>query len=236
MKFSHGARLARLMVAFCCVFLVTAIYAQVPNSVSLVADGSGGSIVIDIDLDVGGVLPTEWVGWVVDRSTIGNCDEPTIQLGETTPFPGGEGSYVLNDVLAEPGTTYKYRIFAVDADGVRHYLPGYTEWSPGYYQFDYASLWDQGYVAEGQLVDLGWTAGIEICQDYCWEYLSFISELPEELMPYVGTSATVQLIGEIDAEFEGPYITQISSWSIVSGCSSVSTAELSWSGLKALYR
>jgi hypothetical protein len=218
------------------VFFVDTAAAQVPNYVSLRASGVGSSIVISVELDVGGMLPQEWVGWVIDRTTIGICEEPEIQIGDSTPFPVGEQSFVRTDNSVEYGVTYKYRIYAIDAEGVRYYLPGFTEWPPGYYHFDYASIDDSGYVAEGTLVDMGWTTGIVICEGSCWEYVSFISGLPAELAPLVGTPATIRLTGVIDAEFEGPYVSSITSWSVVSGCSPVSTVEMNWGGLKALYR
>jgi hypothetical protein len=95
------------------------------------ASGVGGSIDITVDLDIGGTLPAEWVGWVVDRNTIGVRDQPELQIGNAVPFSFGASNHVLTDNTAEIGITYMYRIFAVDADGSRHILPGYTEFSPG---------------------------------------------------------------------------------------------------------
>ncbi len=144
--------IAALLVAF--GFMLDGAMAQVPNFVQVRASGQGGSINITVDLDIGGTLPPEWVGWVVDRTTIGVCDQPVVQIGVSTPFPTGAQNYSLGDNTAEPGITYKYRLFAVDAAGTRHSLPGYTEFPPAYYHFDYASINDNGRVAEGTLTDL----------------------------------------------------------------------------------
>jgi hypothetical protein len=218
------------------VFCAGTTLAQVPNDVSLSASGAGASVSVSVYLDVGGTLPSEWVGWVVDRTTIGICEDPRIQIGDSKPFPVGAQSYVLTDNLAVQGVTYKYRIYAIDAQGTRYYLPGYTEWPPAYYHFDYGSIGDNGGVAVGNLVDLGWTTGVVVCGGECWDPISFISELPAELEPLVGTLVTVRFTGTIAAEFEGPYIAAITGWSVVSGCSPVPTVEIGWGGLKALYR
>ncbi len=203
--------------------------------VLVTASSTGSAINISVDLDIGGTLPAEWVGWVVDRNAIGDCDQPVVQIGGMTPFPSGAQSYLLTDGTARPMTTYMYRIYAVNAAGERFYLPGYTDFPPGYYQFDYASL-ANGYVAEGQLVDLGWGLGITVCPDGCWQFLAFISDPPADLLQLAGTEVTVKISGQLDAEFEGPYVSEVTGWETISGCSPVENLETTWGSLKALYR
>ena len=217
------------------IFQGNTVSAQVPNDVLVTATSNGGAIVIAVDLDIGGDLPADWVGWVIDRSTIGNCDDPVVQIGDTTPFPAGAQSYVLTDLTAQPMTTYKYRIYAVNAAGERSYLPGDAGFPPAYYHFDYASLAD-GYVAEGQLLDLGWTVGIDVCPEGCWEDLAFISNPPAEFDHLLGTGVTVLISGQLDADFEGPYVSEVTGWTIIPGCSPVESVQTDWSRLKALYR
>jgi len=134
-------------------------------------------------------------------------------------------------------STYKYQIYAIDAEGTRHDLPSGTEFTPASYHVDYASIFDNGYVAEGFLVGfLSWTMGIAICPDSCWEPLAFIYNPPAEFTDLVNTSTTVQISGQIGANYEGAYISEVTSWSIIPGCSVVPAVETNWGGLKALYR
>ncbi|MBU8871950.1 MAG: hypothetical protein KOO60_13870 [Gemmatimonadales bacterium] len=210
------------------------VFAQVPNGAELNAEEVSGHIQISIDLDIGGVLPEHWVGWVVDRTTLNPCQD-VVQIGEVTPFPVGIDSWIMYDSSAVFEVTYKYRIFAVDAQDVRYNLPSYTEFPPSYYFFDYASVGD-GVVAIGTLNTLGHPpCGITMCPEMCFEYISFISNLPSELLPLIDTPVVIQLHGEIDAEFEGPYITEVTNWSI-SSCGEVSNEQKAWGNLKAFYR
>lgn len=95
----------------------------------------------------GGTLPSEWVGWVVDRETLGDCSDPVDQIGGVIPFPTGTQSYQL-----------------------------------------------------------------------------------------AAASATIRIFGKIDAEFEGPYISEVTTWSLSPGCSPVVNQATNWGGLKARYR
>ncbi len=210
--------------------------AGVPNDVHLVATGSASFITITIDLNIGGELPAEWVGWVVDRKTIGDCDDPVLRLTDLTPFPDGSMFYTFTDASAALGTTYYYRIYAIDAEGARHYLPSYTLFPPGYYQLAYASRNNNGVIAEGRMIEDGGWLKIDACQNNCWTYLAFISGAPAELADLAGSEDTVRIRGRISAEFEGPYISQVTGWSIIPNCGSVPSVKKNWDGIKAMYR
>ena len=231
--------MAMLLTLACLLPAAGPARAQVPNFVEVTALGLGSQNRVVVEMYVGAQLPAEWVGWVVDRTTLGVCGDEVLQLGEVTPFPevgAAPAEYGLDDHLAAEDLTYQYRLYAVDAAGTRHYLPGFTEWPPAYYHFDYASRNNDGFVAEGTLTDLGWTRGIDLCPDHCWAYLSFISELPGELEAYVGTEMVVRLRGQLDAEFEGPYVSEVTGWSLQGSCEPVGAEAVSWDGLKARYR
>ena len=87
-----------------------------------------------------------------------------------------------------------------------------------------------------EVTALGWTRGIELCPDHCWPYLSFISELSGELEAYVGTETVVRLRGRLDAEFEGPYVSEVTGWTLQGSCEPVGAEAVSWDGLKASFR
>jgi len=225
-----------VLTSGCLLLLLAPASAQTTNSASLEANGTGSSIQIAVSLDIGGTLPTDWTGWIVDRSTVGNCADPVVQVGEVMEFPASHLATVLHDYSAEAGITYMYRLFAVDALGGRHALPGLPDWPPGYYFFDYASVSSDGVVAEGTLVDLGWSTSVATCAGGCWTYVAFISDLPPELTPFVGTELVIRLFGTLAAEFEGPYVEQVTGWEYMLDCAPVATLEKSWGAVKAQYR
>ena len=142
--------LAALLTTF--LASATSATAQVENDIDVSAVGNGTYIQITVSMDIGGTLPESWVGWVVDRRTLGIC-EPEFRLGPVTPFPTGAQEYVLNDTSAIETITYKYRVYAVDDHGERHYLGSPPTFPPAYYHDDYASL-GVGIVAGGTIVDL----------------------------------------------------------------------------------
>ena len=209
--------------------------AQVDNNINVLASGGAASIQVDITMDIGGTLDPSWVGWVVDRRTIGLC-EPDLRVSSVMPFEVGEHTYQVTDSAVLQDVTYKYRVYALDDQGDRQYLGSPMEWPPGYYHDDYASLGGNGIVARGTLVDLGWTLGIEVCAGFCWEYISFISDYPPELAEGAGTGVVVLIHGTIGNEFEGPFIGTVTEWEIVGECGAVPNEDTSWGGLKARYR
>jgi hypothetical protein len=220
-----------------CAFVLHAedSLAQVPpNLIYIDSSGAGGTIQISVDMDINGTLPPEWSGWVVDREAIGDCDQPTVQVGDVTPFPVGAQVFQLADSEALPELTYKYRFYAVDSDGVRHGVPHSPDF--GFLVTTYASINDVGRVAVGYLVDLGWGIGLAVCPSGCWEQISSIYAPPPLFNVLVGSSTTVEIFGQIDVGVEGPYISSISNWSIVSDCSAVGNDRMTWGAAKAMYR
>jgi len=215
---------------FLLVLSVSGAVAQVDNNINVTTTAGSSFIQVNITMDIGGNLPTSWVGWVVDRRTIGVC-EPEVRLGSVSPFEPGEHTYQIFDSNVEEERTYYYRVYAVDDQGSRQYLGSPPLFPPGYYHDDFASPGGSGIVAQGVTVDLGWTLGIVICPGFCWQELSFVSGAP----PGLEAGAMVQITGTIDNEFEGPYISSISDWMVIPECGPVSNEATSWGELKARY-
>ena len=208
--------------------------AQVDNWVELRCTPWNNDIQIEVDIDIGGTLPADWTGWVVQRTTIGPCEE-TVELGNPRLFPDGAQQYQTGDSVQE-GVTYRYAIRAVTTGGARVSLGGPPAFPPVYYHDDYASVGNSGLAASGILIDLGWTLGIEVCSNDCWLPLSFISGAPPELAEGADTGVVVAIYGRIDNEFEGPYISQVTDWAVVFDCGTVPGEVIGWGGLKARYR
>lgn len=226
----------RLFVFLCAsLLLVTGATAQVDNIIDVNATGGGSSITIDIDLDIGGNLPASWVGWVLVRTTIGVC-EPAVRIGVVTPFEAGAHFYQRTDADVVSGLTYSYRVNAVDDQDALQNLGGPPLFPPGYYHDDFASLGGDGVVAEGYLTSQCFVACVIVCETGCWYPLHFISYLPPGLEPAVDSGIPVRISGTLDNEFEGPYISTVTDWSIIEDCGTVPVTHESWGALKALYR
>jgi hypothetical protein len=223
-------RILIVMTAFLALSVSGAV-AQVDNDINVIATGGATFIQVDITMDIGGNLPVSWVGWVVDRRSIGVC-EPEVRMGSVSPFEAGEHTYHIYDSNVLEDLAYNYRVYAVDDQGARQYLGSPPLFPPGYYHDDYASIGGSGIVAKGIMVDLGWSLGITVCSGFCWETLSFVSGAP----PGLEAGAMVQIMGAIDNEFEGPYISSITDWMIIEECGPVPNEATSWGGLKSLYR
>ena len=210
--------------------------AQVPNVTGLSATGNGSAITVTVEMRIDGDLPELWTGWVVQRSTTGDCNAPTVLLGSAQPFPTGEQDYVLTDTEVDTGTTYRYALYAVDGEGNLLNISGALN-IPGFLNIEYASPGGAGAFSEGSLVSDG-NGGVQVdlCPDLCWPgfWVPFYS--PPELVELADTGATVRLYGTLGMDFEGPYVISITGWDVLPGCGSVATDAATWDGLKAMYR
>ena len=216
-----------LVVLFTALTVLTPFIARAQvNDANLSASCSPGEVSLTAEFDITQPLPAEWTGWIIERETNGVC-EPSVRIGEPIAFPAGAQSFPVSDASAVSGRSYRYRIYATDAEGNRLSLSG-GSFSPGYLQTAFTSC-GSAPVAQGKLVDLGWTSGIEICDpDQCWFWTSFVSFLPPELESLVGSSTMVRLYGQLNDEFEGTYVAQVSGWEIVGDCEAVDTTSASW--------
>ena len=212
------------------------VAAQVENDINVATSTTGFSVIVHVDMDIGGTLPEHWTGWILNRTSIGIC-EPDFRVGNVRQFEAGPHSYSIEDPTAQAGVTYKYRVYAVDDQLTKYSLGAPPAFPPAYYHDDYATPSGTAAVARGTIVDLGWTYGVELCPDECWEWISFISSAPPSLAALAGTGIPVEIFGRIDNEFEGPYISSVSAWSTSDdACGPVSNEPGSWGALKANYR
>ena len=220
-----------LLVVFASV--ATSSVAQEPSSrLSISASGHDGPVQVSVYLLVGSELPSDWVGWVVDRTEVGVCSPQTLQLGDVLLFPSGEQTFSLPDIGAEPGATYIYRFFAVDSVGNRvglpHSLFSYSSSSA------FGSVLNSGLVGVGHVVDFGWYAGIMSCHQECWGPLEGLEV--QSLSFLAGFFLPIKVYGRVGVGVEGPYLEELASWETINSCVPVSTEGCSWGNLKAIYR
>ncbi len=216
------------------LLLAAAGWAQVDNTAILT--GTAGASEIQLSAVLAITNPdTTWVGWAVVRDAVGQCVTPTVVHAEDG-FPATADPIVFTDANVADDVTYRYRLLAVDDAGDTHDFGAPPAANPVWERIVYASLGNDGPVAMGQLVDLGWGTGIDLCPGQCWQEISFIGDVPPDLAALVGTGATVVLFGTLDIDFEGTYVSNIASWEQVNDCDAVADAPQSWSRLKASYR
>ena len=225
------SRLAGTSLIIAVMLLAGTAPAQVPNTIELTANCENGQINVHVDMNIGGVLPTEWIGWIVVREDLGECSADQAITG-LLPFPAGEISYDFYDSPGSVDLHHKYRAFALDAQAV-HYSFNTPDFPPAYYSFDYATC-GEGPAVEGELIDLGWTLGIDICPNECWPRIAFLSGYDAELESHLGTGETLALYGRIDADFEGPYLN-VDSWRVIPDCGPVANTPTSWGAVKGRY-
>ncbi len=203
-----------------------------PNTAILTANCAEPGTAIAVEFNVTTPLPEDWIGWVVDRWAIGFCGSLQHVFGPEA-FPSGAGSWAFSDASATSGTAYKYVLWAVDAQGERHH---FTEeaFDDRWTAYTYTSCGDPS-VFRGTLYGYdGERARTMMCSG-CWEYISYVQDLPADLLPLVGTNTHVELVGELHFGPEGPYITDVTDWWIAE-CGEVATRSIAWSTVKALYR
>ncbi len=224
-----------ILASIVIVLLAASASAQVPyDSATLTSLCSGTTPQLTVQLDIVNTLPSEWTGWVVERTAIGAC-EPVATVYGPEAFPSGAQVYSFGDGSAGAGMAYMYRMRAVDAGGNRYYFGTAGTFSPGYYQTAFTTCGD-AVAVRGSLTSGGMPYGIQVCEGQCWLPLSFVSELPAELEPLVDTTAVIELHGTLADEFEGSYLASVTSWTILGDCGVVPTTPGTWSGLKATYR
>jgi len=176
-------------------------------------------------------LPTNLVGWVVEREVLGECVE-TVVVGELRPLPEGTGEheFVIQDNPVEDAKVIYY-ILAVDENGDRQHIPWpHRGW---YTQANCMSA----VAARGTVVEVApFGRVLEVCPHECWWALSYFDPIfpPDQELPPVG--ATVEVLGEIRWGMEGPYIDATEWIPSSEPCQPVDNAGIDWGGLKALYR
>jgi hypothetical protein len=193
---------------------------------------TGTSITVDLDIDA--PLPDSWAGWVVDRMVIGPCADMQPIFGPVD-FPAEIGSWTFPDPGAPAGIACKYLLRAADAQGHRTTFDEAAFTDP-WTAFTYTTC-NGAAAVRGTL---GGTGGgrtwMFTCGDGCWEFISYVENLPAELAPLVGTDTIVELVGVLHMGSDGPTITDVTTWRLPGACNAVATARDTWGGGKARYR
>ena len=207
--------------------------AQAADQATLTAESDGSSTQLVVTIGVTSALPESWVGWVVDRTTLGVC-EPVVQVRAPAAFPATVETYRFHDSTFAADRAYKYRIRAVDAQGNRDYLGYGGSFPPAYYQTAYA-MYGNAVAVRGQLTGSAQDAHLEPCAGQCWEPV-MVFGLPSALRVFVNSGVVMDLRGTLADEFEGPYLTDITGWTLRADCGLVADEAVSWGAVKAIYR
>jgi hypothetical protein len=224
------------MIAFMTALATSAAAQSAANGASLTATCGVASVDLDVNFIINTEMPEHWAGWVIDRSSLGVC-EPTARVVGPEAFPSGQASFSFVDGTAVPGQAYRYRMVPVDAQGATLHWdhPDYDYFFPPAYLMIDRTTCDNALAVRGRLIDSGWTTRIERCEGQCWEWLDSI-DLPDELMPLIGTDVVVELWGTLLDDFEGAYLVDVTSWAVRPDCGVVATETTTWSEIKARFR
>jgi len=227
------------MSAIILLFLMSlpSVVLGVDDWVELTANCAEGATVptLTATMQVTSELTASWVGWVVDRTTIGVC-EPAVQVNGPHAFSATRTTVGFSDPTVVAGRAYQYRIRAVDASGNRFYLGwGGGDFPPAFYETAYVTCGNAAAV-RGNLVHAGGRTGIVPCAGQCWQPILLLADLPTQLEMFIDTIVVVELSGALGDNFEGPYLGSITGWSIPVGCGIVATEPVSWGAVKATYR
>ncbi len=191
--------------------------------------GGTNTVMLTADVNIVTALPTDAVGWVIERTVLGYC-WPVADVGEVQPFPAERQTFVLYDAPPLVGYNTIYQAFAVMASGARE--PILQAYRTHFAQADCAG----GPAARGVIVEyMPGYYHLDVCPDECWWELSYFDgDLPAEAPELVGQ--TINLYGTLEGGMEGPFIN-MTGWEVSSTpCFVVPADATDWSGLKALYR
>ena len=174
----------------------------------------------------------EWVGFDVLRRVLPSCNNFVRMNSEIIPRLPGPG-YTIG--FGEPAISraIEYRVVPVDAN--RQEVP----LGPGYCSpcnaFANCPLYSAPITA-GNLVELA--AGFVFvipCPGTCYPGAYFEGGVPPGLAPYVGTSTTLSLFGDISCGgVEGCAINTVDHWQVTSCVTPVATR--TWGQIKVIYR
>ena len=222
--------MVRSLMLLLAPLLCLAGVAHAINDIEINASCVPGQIHVSIVLLINDPLPADWVGWVLLRQTLGSCAEP-VEITPVYPFPAVAGTWHVYDAPPHPDLHQRYVVRAVDTEGAYRYLT-LPDFPPGYYATDYAGC-GSGPAARGTVTDLGYTLGLDVCDEGCWLPMSFLSGYPADLAYHIGE--VVDIYGSIEDEFEGPYI-MVDGYAVVGECGPVSIRPQSWGAVRRSYR
>ena len=207
-----------------------------PNTVWLSADCDGDQIAVSVELHVVDPLPTGWIGWVVEYTTLGSCG-PVELIADPQPFPEGSQTFTFHVDPDPRGLTHDYRIRAVDSDGNRYALD-YPHFDATYSTIAFGACGQEAPMARGRVVDNGYGLGLVCCPDNCWLGLADFQSDPVTmaiLQSLIGTNTVVDLYGTMGWSWEGAS-GWVDAFAVVEDCGVVATESTSWGALKSTYR
>lgn len=231
-------RFAIALFAGIAVFALTQIAAAqsdyVPGTVvSMESRCEAGFVVLEISFNVSEAPPENIVGWIIERTIVGEC-LPDSYATEVMPWPELGGTYqeiTIAPVL--PNRDELYRIWAVDDQGAEVFIP----W-PSRDNFQHATCLP-GPSTVGYIVMMGDRPFFEPCPGSCWWGLSpWDTGIPDDLAELADTGTLVNIYGELKNGMEGPYISYGDlTWSLSDEeCGVVAAPEQTWDAVKAFYR
>ena len=168
-------------------------------TIDFVCYDGGDGVMLTVTHTVSDAYPTDWVGWYVERETVGAC-VPDVQICEVLPFPDqlGQTAVVLTD-FPGPGRNVVYRILARTADG------GHVGIYTGARMAFFHSICLGGPAFRGTIelyaVDFPYFAP---CPEECWFEISVLDTMvPADLAELAGTGIVVDIFGTLASGMEG---------------------------------
>jgi hypothetical protein len=179
----------------------------------------------------------DFAGYDIWRRALDDCsgwervNAEIYPRGSGTSIPDGHNGFRYQHVDHPPtGHSYEYRVRFVDANR-QEVSPGPCECTTGAYVSTPGLTIP---ITQGRLVDWGWAGFIEPCLGSCLPS-AYISPLPPELAPYVGTNTTLRFYGRVGCgSVEG--CSMVVDHFEVASCEIVPTRRTSWGLVKTIYR
>ncbi len=171
----------------------------------------------------------EWTGYDAYRRSLDECDTWVRLNDEPYARQSGNYEYTYTDAPAA-GHAYEYRVWLVDVNREQVSVAPCDCHLRAFATLDFTTP-----ISQGRLIDWGWAAGIEPCLGSCLPY-AYISPVPTELVPYVGTNTTLRFYGTMACGSVEGCSLQLEHFN-VSACDVVIPARrTSWGQVKTIYR
>jgi len=173
----------------------------------------------------------EWTGYDIYRRSLDDCDT-WVRLNDQ-PFArqAGDGDYQYSYVDApSSGHAYQYQVRLVD---VNRQEVSVAPCDCHLNAFVTPELTTP--ISQGRLIDWGWAAGIEPCLGSCLAY-AYISPVPSELVPYVGTATTLRFYGTMGCGSVEGCALELDHFNVSACDVVVPTRRTSWGQVKTIYR
>jgi len=237
-----------LPIAVLCLSGLALAPAVTSAQANLYAERVGDMIQVDVSA-VWSMLPVEWTGLVVQRWTVGVCDDwttvtPEPWRREAPPRQYSVSEYSLLSPVPGENRCYGYAVKAMDADGQLHAICGL-----GDMPFDYVSC-GLAIVARGFLIlymdNLEGPPRLVACTEDCWQTagwdIDFGAVDPATYSSYVSLfvpGIPVDIYGRIEVSGMIPNMWIVASQVLPSPsglCGPLPVKSTSWGQVKTSYR